>query len=144
MISAAELTKLVRPACRPFQASSEHQDKNLAHSGPRLRKSSRSTAGDVRGKASRRQTESARQKGFKGRDEKRGNQFYINITGFPFPLGPLFNRPTVRTEVHAAMSSAEKDLLCGHIVSSSISLERRLRGAGYGSLSSSRHWPSAT
>lgn len=28
-----------------------------------------------------------------------GGRFYFNITGFPFPLGPLFARQTVRTEV---------------------------------------------
>ncbi|KAL0048122.1 hypothetical protein WJX82_008210 [Trebouxia sp. C0006] len=28
-----------------------------------------------------------------------GGRFYINVTGFPFPLGPLFARQTVRTEV---------------------------------------------
>lgn len=26
-------------------------------------------------------------------------QFYFNVTGFPFPLGPLLRRPTLRTEV---------------------------------------------
>lgn len=30
-----------------------------------------------------------------------GKQFYVNLTGFPFPLGPIFRRPTVRTEVRA-------------------------------------------
>ena len=28
-----------------------------------------------------------------------GGRFYLNVTGFPFPLGPLFARQTVRTEV---------------------------------------------
>ncbi|KAL9674406.1 hypothetical protein QQ045_030678 [Rhodiola kirilowii] len=28
-----------------------------------------------------------------------GDRFYFNITGFPFPLGPFFNRSTIRTEV---------------------------------------------
>lgn len=28
-----------------------------------------------------------------------GGRFYFNVTGFPFPLGPLFARQTVRTEV---------------------------------------------
>ena len=28
-----------------------------------------------------------------------GGRFYFNLTGFPFPLGPLFARQTVRTEV---------------------------------------------
>ncbi|KAF9593130.1 hypothetical protein IFM89_020340 [Coptis chinensis] len=27
-----------------------------------------------------------------------GSRFYINITGFPFPLGPFLNRSTLRTE----------------------------------------------
>ncbi|VFQ91961.1 unnamed protein product [Cuscuta campestris] len=28
-----------------------------------------------------------------------GGRFYINFTGFPFPLGPFLNRVTIRTEV---------------------------------------------
>ena len=28
-----------------------------------------------------------------------GGRLYLNVTGFPFPLGPLFARQTVRTEV---------------------------------------------
>lgn len=28
-----------------------------------------------------------------------GGRFYLNVTGFPFPLGPLFARQTVRCEV---------------------------------------------
>ncbi|KAI3851187.1 hypothetical protein MKW92_004294 [Papaver armeniacum] len=28
-----------------------------------------------------------------------GGRFYLNFTGFPFPLGPFFNRRTTRTEV---------------------------------------------
>lgn len=28
-----------------------------------------------------------------------GGRFYINFTGFPFPLGPFLNRRTIRTEV---------------------------------------------
>jgi hypothetical protein len=31
--------------------------------------------------------------------KKRGSRFYFNITGFPFPLGPFFERKTVRNEV---------------------------------------------
>lgn len=30
---------------------------------------------------------------------KKGGRFYWNITGFPFPLGPLLSRRTVRYEV---------------------------------------------
>lgn len=29
----------------------------------------------------------------------KGRRFYLNFTGFPFPLGPFFNRRTIRTEV---------------------------------------------
>lgn len=29
----------------------------------------------------------------------RGGRFYLNFTGFPFPLGPFLNRRTIRTEV---------------------------------------------
>lgn len=32
-------------------------------------------------------------------DGDRSKQFYINFTGFPFPLGPFLNRRTIRTEV---------------------------------------------
>ena len=47
-----------------------------------------------------RRTQSGRnQRSFKGREEKKGSQFYFNFTGFPFPLGPLISRPTVRVEV---------------------------------------------
>lgn len=28
-----------------------------------------------------------------------GSQFYLNFTGFPFPIGPTFQRKTVRYEV---------------------------------------------
>ncbi|KAI8465795.1 MAG: hypothetical protein J3K34DRAFT_525046 [Monoraphidium minutum] len=31
--------------------------------------------------------------------KRRGSRFYFNITGFPFPIGPFFERNTVRTEV---------------------------------------------
>ena len=33
------------------------------------------------------------------RNDGFGGRFYLNLTGFPFPLGPLFARQTVRTEV---------------------------------------------
>lgn len=33
------------------------------------------------------------------RNDGTGGRFYFNLTGFPFPLGPLFARQTVRTEV---------------------------------------------
>lgn len=29
----------------------------------------------------------------------RGSRFYFNLTGFPFPLGPFWERKTVRNEV---------------------------------------------
>ncbi|GMP28760.1 hypothetical protein CsSME_00004174 [Camellia sinensis var. sinensis] len=29
-----------------------------------------------------------------------GGRFYLNFTGFPFPLGPFLNRCTIRTEVN--------------------------------------------
>lgn len=29
-------------------------------------------------------------------------RFYLNFTGFPFPLGPFLNRRTIRTEVRSA------------------------------------------
>ena len=32
-----------------------------------------------------------------------GGRFYLNVTGFPFPLGPLFARQTVRCEVHTLL-----------------------------------------
>jgi hypothetical protein len=32
---------------------------------------------------------------------KKGSRFYFNFTGFPFPLGPFFERRTVRNEVGA-------------------------------------------
>jgi hypothetical protein len=34
--------------------------------------------------------------------QKRGSRFYFNFTGFPFPLGPFFERKTVRNEVRGA------------------------------------------
>ncbi len=37
--------------------------------------------------------------GDEGKNAGKGSQFYLNFTGFPFPLGPIFKRPTVRTEV---------------------------------------------
>jgi hypothetical protein len=30
---------------------------------------------------------------------KSPSRFYLNVTGFPFPLGPFFNRKTIRTEL---------------------------------------------
>lgn len=30
---------------------------------------------------------------------KPASRFYLNVTGFPFPLGPFFNRKTIRTEL---------------------------------------------
>lgn len=35
----------------------------------------------------------------KPKNDGAGGRFYFNITGFPFPLGPLFARQTVRSEV---------------------------------------------
>eukprot|EP00878_Enallax_costatus_P007051 GHUV01007390.1.p1 GENE.GHUV01007390.1~~GHUV01007390.1.p1 ORF type:complete len:359 (+),score=32.26 GHUV01007390.1:261-1337(+) len=32
-------------------------------------------------------------------EDRRGSRFYFNFTGFPFPLGPFFQRKTVRNEV---------------------------------------------
>lgn len=52
-----------------------------------------------------RRTQSGKNKqSFKGREEKKGSQFYFFVTGFPFPLGPLLSRPTVRVEVHIYFS----------------------------------------
>lgn len=34
-----------------------------------------------------------------------GGRFYLNFTGFPFPLGPFLNRRTIRTEVHICIQS---------------------------------------
>nr|GMD51886.1 uncharacterized protein LOC109188975 [Ipomoea batatas] len=34
-----------------------------------------------------------------GGDNGGGGRFYLNFTGFPFPLGPFLNRRTIRTEV---------------------------------------------
>lgn len=31
-------------------------------------------------------------------------RFYLNFTGFPFPLGPFLNRRTIRTEVAIYLS----------------------------------------
>jgi hypothetical protein len=31
--------------------------------------------------------------------QRKGSRFYFNFTGFPFPLGPFFERRTVRNEV---------------------------------------------
>ena len=44
----------------------------------------------------------------KPRNDGLGGRFYLNVTGFPFPLGPVFARQTVRTEVqpHACCSSS--------------------------------------
>ncbi|GMH33802.1 hypothetical protein BSKO_01636 [Bryopsis sp. KO-2023] len=33
------------------------------------------------------------------KDAKAGDRFYFNITGFPFPLGPFFDRKTIRKEI---------------------------------------------
>ncbi|KAL6745998.1 hypothetical protein V8C86DRAFT_2957901 [Haematococcus lacustris] len=44
-------------------------------------------------------TKSGSQLANKERPEKRPSQFYAFITGFPFPLGPAFQRKTVRYEV---------------------------------------------
>nr|XP_009784414.1 PREDICTED: uncharacterized protein LOC104232827 isoform X3 [Nicotiana sylvestris] len=48
-----------------------------------------------------------------------GGRFYLNFTGFPFPLGPFLNRRTIRTEY------------------------LRLSKTAYGYLSKSKHWDSA-
>lgn len=32
-------------------------------------------------------------------DSRGAGRFYLNFTGFPFPLGPFLNRRTIRTEV---------------------------------------------
>lgn len=38
-----------------------------------------------------------------------GGRFYLNVTGFPFPLGPLFARQTVRSEVSLQMYALPKN-----------------------------------
>ncbi len=37
--------------------------------------------------------------------QSNGSRFYLNLTGFPFPLGPTFERKTVRREVGATCSA---------------------------------------
>jgi hypothetical protein len=46
-------------------------------------------------------TRSSEQAGTGPSSQRRGSRFYFNFTGFPFPLGPFFERKTVRTEVRA-------------------------------------------
>ncbi|KAJ9529414.1 hypothetical protein QJQ45_013718, partial [Haematococcus lacustris] len=54
-------------------------------------------------------TKSGSQLANKERPEKRPSQFYAFITGFPFPLGPAFQRKTVRYEPQPkASASAHK------------------------------------
>eukprot|EP00879_Flechtneria_rotunda_P019588 GHRR01020581.1.p1 GENE.GHRR01020581.1~~GHRR01020581.1.p1 ORF type:complete len:394 (+),score=84.45 GHRR01020581.1:401-1582(+) len=43
-------------------------------------------------------TQSSRQQRAEEADRK-GSRFYFNITGFPFPIGPFFNRRTIRNEI---------------------------------------------
>lgn len=51
--------------------------------------------------SSNRQTAASKQAGTGPSSKRRGSRFYFNFTGFPFPLGPFFERKTVRTEVGA-------------------------------------------
>lgn len=36
--------------------------------------------------------------------QNKSGRFYLNFTGFPFPLGPFLNRRTIRTEVSLSFS----------------------------------------
>jgi hypothetical protein len=46
---------------------------------------------------------SSEQAGTDPSSKRRGSRFYFNFTGFPFPLGPFWERKTVRTEVRTPL-----------------------------------------
>lgn len=43
--------------------------------------------------------------GSKSSSKGGSERFYLNFTGFPFPLGPFLNRITIRTEVSFSLCS---------------------------------------
>lgn len=45
-----------------------------------------------------------------------GGRFYLNFTGFPFPLGPFLNRQTIRTEVTISHYSIGFSLLSCFVI----------------------------
>ena len=46
--------------------------------------------------------------------QSNGSRFYFNFTGFPFPLGPFFERRTVRNEVRqGAVGRGQRGQGCG-------------------------------
>jgi len=47
--------------------------------------------------------------GAEGQLTKSGGQGYVNLTGFPFPLGPIFERRTVRREVGDGIWTFEQE-----------------------------------
>ena len=91
------LSETVRGTIRGKAASREAQgDRASSSSSSRVGKmTARQTAA-----ARRRQgSQQATRKGNEPSSKAAGSRFYWNITGFPFPLGPLLSRRTIRYEV---------------------------------------------
>jgi hypothetical protein len=61
--------------------------------------------------------------------KRRGSRFYFNITGFPFPLGPFFERQTVRTEVSSCSSTSHAMYVT--IIAAAIGTIAMMEAAGY-------------
>lgn len=55
---------------------------------------------------------SSEQAGTGASSKRRGSRFYFNFTGFPFPLGPFWERKTVRTEVRRAFRTQRGSTCC--------------------------------
>ena len=71
----------------------------VSSSAPRSQSSRRSRESTVTQRSRQDQNRPQRAKGQRESSAKPRGRFYWNITGFPFPLGPLLTRRTVRYEV---------------------------------------------
>ncbi|CAL5218999.1 g754 [Coccomyxa viridis] len=81
------------------KSSSNSSSNGVSSSAPRSQSSRRSRESTVTQRSRQDQNRPQRAKGQRESSAKPRGRFYWNITGFPFPLGPLLTRRTVRYEV---------------------------------------------
>ena len=90
-----QLSETVRGTIRGRAPRAAQGDRAPSTSSNAARKTVRQTVSGRR----RQGAQEAAGKGSKQSSSKKGSRFYWNFTGFPFPLGPLLSRRTIRYEV---------------------------------------------
>ncbi|GLC37188.1 hypothetical protein PLESTB_000989400 [Pleodorina starrii] len=94
-------TTLARASAPAKQAQTQRQTQQSQKDTARGGKAAGTTAkgGKATTRAPRDGRNAAQQQQQPPARKSGGNQFYFNLTGFPFPLGPFFTRNTVRREI---------------------------------------------